>query len=108
MSTPLDSEENYLYGMMFSLVRDQLKALDKARFKKSGVWAKARGASRELKIEETLRDILKRKSDRIPDEQVIQSLQVDLIFIAEDNEVWDDVDMEQANYVAEIAARTYL
>lgn len=70
------------------------------------MWNKARGAARESKIEKTLLEILKRKLDKHPNENEWGKLLIaDLSFIAEDNEIWGDVDTEQINYVIQLAGK---
>jgi len=102
----LDSKEIYLYGMMFSLVNDTLKLFEKCRHKKPSMWDKARGASRELKIEKILREILKRKLDKNPNDQERGKLLIDdLSYIVEDNNVWHGVNNEHADYVKKVAMR---
>ena len=103
--TKLDNKEIYLYGMIFSLVDDSLKLFEKCRHKRPSMWDKARGASREVKIEKNLVAIIKRKIDKTNDEEWGKYILDDMSFIAEDNDVWHGVNKEHTAYLIDIASR---
>jgi|TARA_R110002074_G_scaffold349634_1_gene520354 hypothetical protein len=101
----IQGKEAYNYGFLFGLVREQLVLLESAKYKKIGVWKKARAASREIKIEELFLKIMKKKFESHSSDNAMNSLDADLKYMVQDSENWDDVDDEQASYIGDILRR---
>lgn len=110
--TIVQGKDAYDYGVLFSLVREQLSILESAKYKKPGMWAAARAASREAKIEKIITKILKKKFDSLSPSDALNSLNEELIFMVQNTDVWDEVNDEQANYIGDIirkmSAKTYI
>jgi len=100
--TKIQGKEAYNYGFLFGLVREQLALLESAKYKKIGIWKKARAASREVKIEELFQEIMRKKFESYSSEDAMNSLEADLKYMVQDSENWDDVDDEQASYLGDV------
>jgi len=75
----IQGKEAYNYGFLFGLVREQLAVFESAKYKKIGIWKKARGVSRQIKIEKLLLEIMRKKFESYSPEDAMNSLNDDLI-----------------------------
>jgi len=97
----LESKENYLYGTLFALVKEQLDTIDVQISRGLGMWAKMRFQARTKEIGKFVTKILKLKKARYGDKAVPIFLD-DLEYIESDEELWNDVTSGQVEYVRNI------
>jgi hypothetical protein len=97
----MDKKETYLYGTLLALIQDNLKALEKHRQGKLGVWGRARASSRNGAIDKFIQKIIDYKS-KCGQDDPIEDMDRDLSYIRQDTEVWDDISDEQLDMVRKL------
>ena len=101
MNRTLGKKETYLYGTLLALVEENLVAIEKHQQGKLGVWGRARASSRNGAIDKFVQKIINHKLARGQDDP-IDEMVLDLAFIQNDVDVWDDVSDAQLDMLRKL------
>ncbi len=100
MDRQLDPKETYLYGMLFTLAKEQIGAKQKQDSGKLGMLGKARLNSRGKEMERIILHLFEHKKEF--GEYISSEILADLHYIEGDFKAWEDVGSEELEYLKDV------
>lgn len=100
MNRQLDPKETYLYGMLFTLAKEQLEAMQKQVSGKLGMLGKSRLNSRNKEIERIILHLFEHKKGF--GEYISSEILADLHYVESDFGVFEDAGPEELEYLKDV------